>query len=315
MSDSSPEYWSVANLDGSDPVSLHQWGWSVTTVGGSRYDLPPRRGSDITIAYRPGQVHRRKVPDARQITLSMFMVGWDPATGQAPDDQLTQWNDNWDLLRRKVFRHYLLPDQRVRLIRRWFLTAPTFPTTRTGDECIQGDPGVPAPGKRLVSAFALAEMTGQMPPSMTGRFRAEFELDFTLPDPYFYGGTTVSATLRNNGTPTYIWNDGHDAAGPGYIQVDLYGPLIDPVITNLSTNPDSWVKYTGTIALGEHYRYVINRFTAERILTNGAINKIAGISNYGARYWVNVLPGANKFTLTAAAGTGTAVIAFRPSYV
>jgi len=86
MSNSTDEYWSLANLDGTNEISLHQWGWAVTTVGGSRYDLPPKRGSDIVMAYRPGQVFRRKVPDARTITLQMFMVGWDPGTGDAPSD-------------------------------------------------------------------------------------------------------------------------------------------------------------------------------------------------------------------------------------
>src|ERR1700712_5115078 len=149
MSNSSPEYWSITDVDGNE-VSLHQWGWAVTTVGGSRYDLPPRRGTDMTMAYRPGQVHRRKLPDARQMSLIMFMAGWDPSTGNAPASQLQQWNDNWDKLRRLVSRHSLLDDQRVKLTRRWFLTAPDFPATRAGDIAIVGDPGVPASGNRLL---------------------------------------------------------------------------------------------------------------------------------------------------------------------
>ena len=38
------EWWDI------NGVSLHQYGWSVTTVGGSRYDLPPRRGENMTMA-------------------------------------------------------------------------------------------------------------------------------------------------------------------------------------------------------------------------------------------------------------------------
>ena len=52
MANSVDEYWSI------DGVSLHQFGWSVATVGGSRYDLPPLRGDNVMIAYRPGSVHR-----------------------------------------------------------------------------------------------------------------------------------------------------------------------------------------------------------------------------------------------------------------
>lgn len=312
MSNSSPEYWSIAKLDGSGEVSLHQWGWAITTVGGSRYDLPSRRGSDMTMAYRPGQLHRRKLPDARQVSLSMFMVGWDPATGDAPEDQLSQFNDNWDQLRRLVFSNYLLTDQRLRLIRRWFLTAPTFPTTRTGDICIQGDPGVPAPGRRLLTAFANAEMTGNMQPSMTGRYRAEFTMDFTLADPYYYG-STVSATMTNGSH--YIWNDGHDAAAAGYMQVDLVGPLSSPRITNMSTEPNSWVIYNGSITAGTTVRLLIDRFTCEKVVPGGTnVNMIAKIASYGARFWVNLLPGANKIELSAG-GTGHVVLSFRPPYV
>lgn len=311
MSNNTPEWWSLQGVDGQE-VSLHQYGWSVTTVGGSRYDLPPRRGSDMTFAYRPGQVHRRKVPDARPISLLFFMVGWDPATGNSPPDQRLQWNDNWDNLRRLVYRHSLLNDQRVRLTRRWFLTAPTFPSSHDGTNVAQGDPGVPAPGPRLLSAFAWAEMTGNMAPSMTGRYRSEFQMDFTLSDPYFYGAP-VQFTL-NPGLPLFVWNDGHDIVGPGYMQVDLQGPLSNITLSNLSTSPDSWVKYNTSIASGETIRLVVNRFSCERVLTPTNQNRVQYISNYGSRWWVTLLPGANKLQLTAS-GSGQAVVTFRPSYV
>lgn len=319
ISNSSPEWWSVANLDGSDELSLHQYGWAVTTVGGARYDLPPKRGSDMTVAYRPGQVHRRKIPDARTITLLMFMVGWDPATGTAlgttTGEQLVQWNDNWDTLRRAVFRNSLLTDQRIRLYRRHLLTTRELPTVRTGDFCIQGDPGVPGPGQQLIESFANADMTGQMQPTMTGRYRAEFQLDFTLSDPYFHG-PGVSVTL-NVGSDKFVWNDGFDVAGAGYMQVDMVGPLINPVITNYSTNPDSWVKYNGIIRLGETVRLVTNKFTAERVTTSGPFqNRIANISSYGARWWVSLLPGSNKLRLSAdPASTGHVTASFRPPYL
>lgn len=312
MSNSSPEWWSIVDTNGQE-ISLHQWGWSVTTVGGSRYDLPPRRGTDMTMAYRPGQIHRRKLPDARQMSLIMFMVGWDPATGNVVNpDQRLQWNDNWDKLRRLVYRHSLLSDQRVKLTRRWFLTAPTFPTTRSGDIAIQGDPGVPASGQsRLLTAFAFAEMTGNMDPAMTGRFRSDFQLDFTLADPYFYGDT-VTVTLHPGDT-AYVYNDGHDVAASGYLQVDMYGPIVHPKITNLSTNPDSWVQWNGTLHDGEHLQMVINRFQCIKVTDN--TNQIGKITSYGGRFWVSLLPGVNKIHLDAASGSGSAVISFRPPYV
>lgn len=313
MSNSSVEHWSIADLDGGNEVSLHQYGWAVTTVGGTRYDLPPRRGSDMTVAYRPGQVHRRKLADARPMTLQFFMVGWEPATGDAPVDQLTQWNDNWDFLRRLVYRHSMLTDQRFRLIRRWFLTADTFPTTRGGDFCIQGDPGVPAPGKRLLTAWAQAEMTGSMDPSMTGRFRAEFSMDMTLSDPFFYGDQ-VTATMQPN-TTTFVYNDGHDALGSGFLTVDLYGPLTNPRITNLTTNPDSWWQWTGTVAAGDYLHVRAQTFTVDLIKANGTSqNKIGNVTSFGSRFWGALMPGSNKVQFSAS-GSGHAVLNFRPAYV
>jgi hypothetical protein len=310
-SNSSREWWSITGTDGQE-VSLHQWGWSVTTVGGSRYDLPPRRGSDLTLAYRPGQVHRRKLPDARPITLLMFMVGWDPATGDAPPDQLLQWNDNWDSLRRLVFRHSLLDDQRVKLTRRWLLTVPDFNDIYINTGLQPVDAGVPPQGPRLLTAFAWAEMTGTMAPTMTGRLRSEFQLDFTLADPYFYA-STVTATVTS-GFPTYVWNDGHDVAASGYMQVDLKGPLTNPKLINRSTDPDSWVQYNGFIAAGDTVRLTVNRFTCEKLLSSGNQNRIQYLSSFGARYWVSLLPGVNKLELQGG-GSGEAVVSFRPPYV
>lgn len=315
--DNTEERWSITGVDGEE-VSLHQYGWSVTTVGGSRYDVPTRRGSNITVAYRPGQLQRPKMPDARQITLVMFMVGWDPATGNAPPDgdQRTQWNDNWDFLRRLVYRNWG-SDNQVRLTRRWRLTAPTFGTSRAGEVPIKGDPGVPASGQdRLLTAFANAEMTGTMTPSMTGRFRSDFQMDFTLVDPYFYGGT-VSATLRDE-QPVYVYNDGHDIAAHAYVQIDLVGPLSYPRVLNLTTNPNApvWVRFNGNIAAGDTVRLVCSRFSAEKLVTPRNENRIGLITNYGSRFWLPILPGANKLVMDGRAGsTGHALVSFRPPYI
>jgi hypothetical protein len=310
------EWWSILDDSGQE-VSLHQFGWSVTTVGGSRYDLPPRRGSNMTLAYRPGQVHRSKLPDARQITLVMFMVGWDPATGANDtvigDYQRTQWNDNWDTLRRLVYKNWGT-DNRVRLTRRWRLTAPTFATSRSGNIAIVGDPGVPASGQdRIITAFTYAEMIGQMPPTMTGRYRSDFQLDFTLTDPYFYGGTV--STSMTDADDAWVWNDGHDIAAHAYVQIDLVGPLSWPRVLNLSTDPVSWVQYKGDIASGDTVRLVCSRFAAEKLDTPRNLNRVGLIANYGSRFWLPLLPGANKLKMDARSGSGHALVSFRPPYV
>lgn len=314
MSNSTTEYWSIGDLEGNNQVSLHQWGWAVTTVGGSRYDLPTRRGTDITLAYRPGQTHRRKVPDTRQISLVMFMVGWDPATGDAPEDMRLQWNNNWDTLRRLVYRHAMLADQRVRLYRRWWLSSPDFPTTGDADTIVRGDIGVPPAGNRLIPAYINAEMTGNMSPTMTGRFRSDFQMDFTCADPYFYGNI-VQFTM-DPGDTKRVWNDGHDVAGPGYLLIDCYGPLSNFTITNVSTKPNHYMKFTGTIPAGKQVQIQVNRFTAYTVVPEGTVtqNWVGNITSYGARWWLCLLPGANKLTFTGT-GSGNIKITYRPPYV
>lgn len=308
--DSSDEAWVVDN------VSLHQYGWSVSTVGGARFDVPVRRGSNIQLAYRPGQVHRRKLPDSRVITLLMWTVGADPGTGSTVGlDQRIQWNDNWNFLRRLVYKAYTHHGQ-VILGRRWRLTQPTFPTTRVGDICIQGDPGVPLPGVQSIYSNASAELTSEMAPTMTGRTRAEFQMDFLLADPYFYGAY-VDVTL-NVGEYVYVWNDGNDTSGHALMEVNFIGPLLNPVLTNLSTEPDSWVKYTAYINPVKTVHLDVGRFLATIKPTNSSeigTNVVGMMSGYGARLWVNLLPGANKLYLTADSGTGHATLRFRPPYI
>lgn len=326
------EWWSITAPDGT-AVSLHQYGWSVTTVGGSRYDLPPRRGTNLSLAYRPGQIQRRKLPDARPITLLMFMVGFPPglasAVGQnpVPIDQRTQWNDNWDTLRRLVYRNSLHSGL-VTLTRRWRLTAPEFPNSRNGqDVVINSDPGTP-PGNvsRILIASAQAEMTGNMAPTMTGRFRSDFQLDFTLPDPYFYG-STVTAPVNKSQT-IYVWNDGHEVAAHNNMEVRFVGPLTKPTLVNQSVSPENRVYYNGTIRAGKTVTLNIGRYTAvehnsdDDPIATATNNKIGQVSSAGARLWFNMLPGANKLRLGAVSDSqsgssqqGHAEVRFRPPYV
>lgn len=327
------EWWSITGSNGQE-VSLHQYGWSVTTVGGSRYDLPPRRGENLAIAYRPGQLHRRKLPDARPITLLMYMVGFpsgvDSGVSQFPNtDQRTQWNDNWDFLRRLVYEHSFT-DNLVVLRRRWRLTAPEFPTTRDLTvplpTCIQGDPGVPASGvSRIVTAAASAEMTGTMAPTMTGRLRADFQMDFTLPDPFFYGATTTFT--MNPGQTRYVWNDGHDVASYSGMTVKFVGPLHSPTLVNAQVSPSNVLKFNGnigadfavTLYVGQFRAFVHPKNQTPPVQTSAG-NRIQYVTSTGARTWFNLVPGSNHLGFSTAdssdaANGGHVEVSFRPPYV
>lgn len=287
MANSTDEYWTIDN------VSLHQFGWSVTTFGGSRWDLPPRRGSNITLAYRPGQIHKPKLPDSRPIILAMWVTGgYDLASGNPATDQRLAFNDSWDFLRQLVWR---VEGRQFRLGRRWMVT-------------VAGTP-------QMVVADAQAELTGTMTPTMTGRTRADFAMDLFLADPFFYGppvGTGGLGIPVARNVTTSVVNPGNDIAGYGNFEVDLIGPLTNPKLTNTAPDPDVWVKYTGTIATGRTLTLKVATFQA---LRDDGPNLIKGISHYGARHWFGLQPGANPVTLTSDTGTGSALLRFRPPYV
>lgn len=305
------EFWSI------DGVSLHQYGWNVATVGGSRYDLPPRRGENIKFSYRPGAVHRRKVADSRVISLVMWVTGADPATGNAVEDPTVRWNDSWDFLRRLVWKP---GGEQVTLTRRWKLTVNGQPT--------------------IVEADALAEIADTMTPTMTGRHRAEFTMTLLLADPYFYG-PQVEVPLNLN-TPVSVFNPGHDVAAYGGLEVDFTGSLVNPRLTNATPNPDVWVQYNGTVLNWQSQTLTLKTETFEAtklpVINDPAVwmdpwlrdrpelirrypkastspNVIGDIQHSGAQHWMGLLPGANLFTLTAASGTGRAVLRYRPPYV
>lgn len=281
MAYTTDEYWDI------DGVSLNQDGWNIATVGGERYDLPVRRGENIALAYRPGTLHRQKLPEQRVISLSMWTAGIDNVSGYGSDPVL-QWNDNWDTLRRLVWK----PNgAQVTLTRRWKLTVASTPT--------------------IVAASALAEVSEAMTPSMTGRARSEFQMTFLLADPYFYG-TQVTTPIPLS-TPTVVTNAGHDAAAHAWMQVDLIGPLTNPKLTNATPTPDVWVAYTGSIAAGQTVTLDVGACTATCAVA--PTNRINLISHSGSRYWMGLLAGTNTLTLTASAGTGSAVVRFKPPYV
>lgn len=287
------EYWSL------DGVSLHQYGWSVATVGGSRYDLPPRRGSNLTLANRPGQQFRPKQVDARPINLVMWLTGMNPATGLSTGDQVLQWNDSWDFLRRTVWRPM---GAELTLARRWRLTMPD-----NGNA-----PGALPAGPQILFASTQVEVTGSMSPTMTGRTRADFTMDLLANQAFFFG-PPVEATL-NRGDYLDVWNDGHDSVIE-HLQIDLVGPLTTPKLTNVTTVPNVWVQYNGVIAPGETVRLYVTTFEALQISANNA-NRIDKVTSGGAQHWFGLLPGLNGLTLTTGApNSGYVVVRWQPPYV
>lgn len=278
MVNTSGEWWSLDPGDGTGEVSLHQEQWSVATVGGSRYDVPPRRGDNIVLPYRPGAIHRPKTPDQRRVSLVMW-VSADADDGTGDCEQ--SFNDNWDELRRLVWTY---SGRQVRLVRRWRLSSYT---------------GTGAP---LLVADALAELAGPMELHMTGRTRADFVMDFLLADPYFFGAER--RVVIPSGSTVTVVNPGHDLAAYRHVTVDLSGP---GQLTNYGPEPNVWVRYEGT---GPVHLDVSN-FLA----TSGTRSVIGKVKHSGARYWMGLLPTRGGFVNTLTASGCTATLTYRPPYI
>lgn len=279
MPSSSSEYWDI------DGTSLHQLGWSVSTLEG-RFNVPPLRGSDVQFANVEGEAFRAKVPGTRTISLAMWLTGSNPATGIPTSDPLLAWNDNWHTL----INLFWTPRRQVQLTRRWWLT-------------VGGT-------KTLVTATAEAQYLSGLEPSMTGRHRATFTVDLKLTKPFFFGpeiATTVAA-----GSTVSITNPGDWNAVDRFVSVDLVGDLTNPVLTNSSPEPSVVVSYGHTITGGQTITLDVEQFTA---LSNIGTNRINYVSHSGDQRWFGLQKGVNSVHLDGGGGSGHAVVRFRPPYL
>lgn len=250
------------------------------------------------VCFREGQMWRAKQPDQRPITLAMWAAGIDPNTGIPAADQRLAFNNNFQTLRSLFWTQGVGGSALGSLTRRWYLTQNGI----TG----------------IVTATAMAELAGSMQPTMTGRTRADFSVDFLLPDPFFFG-LAQTQTLAYN-TPASILNLGDAALGftqpastsGANFTIQLNGPLTNPTVTNSTAGVLVYVGYT--IPNGVSLLLDVLGYTAND--SNG-ISHLGVVSHAGARPWMILLPGSNtvKLTSTSLADTGTALFTWSPAYL
>lgn len=151
-----PEYWAV------EGVSLQTYAYNIKSWGSGGRQAPPNlRGTDITIPGRVGDVFRPKVPEARKITLGMWVQGAN-ADGSAPTtvSRIQQFEQNWTMLRRLLWNPY----------RQFTLTKQVWD------------------GAQYVVVSAKAQYAGGLDPEVIGLGgAAQFTVDLLLADPFFYG--------------------------------------------------------------------------------------------------------------------------------
>lgn len=284
-------------------IPLNQPYWNVASFGGSRQDLPLLRGQNYVVAYRGGQMWRPKQPDQRTVSLAMWAAGVDQASLAPAADQRLAFNDNFQQLRSMFWAQGNLGSSLGYLTRRWYLTP--------------GGPGI-------VAATAQAEIAGTMQPTMSGRAKADFTVDFLLADPYFYG-ERQQATLAPNGT-SVITNPGDAAVGFGQqagfggtpFTITCYGPLTAPIRLSNESN-GVWVTLDYTIPAGQVVTLDVLGYTA---FDNLGASHLGVVSHsYAARPWMLLMGAAQNggqnallFT-TGAADAGKAVVSFQPGFL
>lgn len=277
MTNTTPVYWDV------DGVSIQNFAWNIRTLTG-RSGVANFRGSNVNLAYYPGTFHKAKTIDSKALSLSMWVQG-STADGGAPTARSTEleFQKNWRALRQLFWRDDSMP---FTLTKRW-IDPDTF---------------------EVMSASALVENTGVMAPTMQGNAHATFSVDLLMLEGLFFG--EEQTTVVEAGETVVIANPGD--ARTHKITMDFEGQLTNPVLTNATFAPQNWVKLGSSVAIADTVTLDVDKMSARRD-SDGA-NLIGAVTRSGMRQWFGLASGSNIVTLTRDAGSGQAIIKWRPAY-
>lgn len=259
-----------------DGVSLHTWAWAVATLDG-REGLPQRRGENQVVAYRPGEVWRPKVFGPRVVPLIMWVKGSD-ADGFIPGaGARAQFRSNLEALKSM----FAVTDRELALTRRLRTLSGLLVQTGKG-ECV-----------------------GSLEPRMNGRTQAAFVADILMADPFWYGAEVAPAVPLAGATITNV-----GSAQASAMSIALVGPLTGPVVlTNQTLN--IVLTYIDTIAAGE----TVTIDTAVGSAVSSVSGAVSGrLQHSGSSFLMELKQGANVMLLSAAGGTGQAVVTYKPPY-
>lgn len=286
---STQDFWSV------DGVSLQTFAYNVVSKE-SGMAPPPMRGDNITVPFAPGQTWVRKVPDARTITLQMWVQGSN-IDGTVPNDaqMKKKFEENARWIRKLVWK----PRQQLTLTKQFWL--PTAELTAAG---VSTTSLTKVGNYALYTATAKAEFIGGFDPSMTGAARAVFEIDFYLADPYFYS-PEISRGIA--GTFTVLGDDRtHN------VSIELVGTRTNPVVRNTTLGTE--LRYNGAVATGETLTVDVKNFTAQ-ITGSATRNGIGSVVHSGDSFWLPLEAGSNTLTFSSTAGAGASTLKYQPVWI
>lgn len=280
MSNSTVEYWDI------NGTSLNQFCWNITTLGGSRYSVPPKRGDNIKLPNKHGRAFKPKKMDSRVITLQMWVLGISQNDEYVSDQEL-QFNDNWNQLRNLLYNL----EEELTLTRRWRSTVNGVPT--------------------VIEARAQCELASNLDLNMTGRTRATFSVDLLLPDPLFYGDE-ITVNL-DPGETQEVFNPG-DLSAYEKMSIRFDGELWTPRLTNLTKDPEVWVQANTLVQPSSYLELDVTSFDAYRSYDN--MNITGAVQHAGSKPWFALWPGQNEVKFTSSGvSSGSATLKFRPAYL
>ena len=264
-----------------DGVSLKTLAFNIETRSG--WDgLPPKRGDNQEVPYRPGQVWQPKEWDQRVLPLKMWVIGCnEDGTLPTVESRRARYNSNLQKLR-KLFatRHRELALERT----------------------------LDLPGGAVVTTGLGEVMSTMDSTTVAGATRGTFTVDMQMADPLWYGAQVTESVTSAGLT---IVNVGEDIAAK--MTISLIGPLVYPRLKNTTNGID--VRFNGTISGGQTVVLDTDAFTA----LNGVTNVIGNIRHAGSPWWMKLMPGNNAMTLDnwqgGAVGAGSVSVVYKPTYL
>ena len=282
--------WSYEDLR-ADGVSLKNYGFGISLVGGLS-GVPPRAGSNASVAYRRGALFRPKVFGQVTKSLTMWVDCRDPDTGlYAPGAnhmaRVGQRNENLQ----QIYRIFGNPKVQINLARDIVLAGGSKETWTAKCEYA---------GDALNVNF-----------NDNSDEETNFNIDLLFADPFWYGPLYTGPTITAGGGAFVVANSGDLDAVDLTVTISAVGStLVNPVLTN-STNG---VSFTINTSISSGDSVVVETKYPRVKRTSDSANLIGSVTSSGARQFMTAERGNNNMTLTATSGAGNAVVSFYPPH-
>lgn len=289
------EYWSVTGPDGTD-YPLNTLAYNISTWGDDRSAPPTPRGGNVVVPLTVGEKYVPKMPDARTITLGMWVRGTSDTGSYAPaNGQVQQLHNNWAILKFILWNRL----GQFQITKRWKDSTNTLQT-----------------------AFAMAEFAGGMSFSADSPTNGKFTVDLRLADPFFYGtpvNVLFNSALGTSGTNPAV----AVSTFTGTILGDYYcrrlsisalpngvATVSNPRVTITTTPITNYWLYNGTIAAST----AIAMDADDQVLTIGNFNAANNVVHSGYPDWLLLNPGTTNLAFTAVGGNWTGTLTYSPTY-